>query len=177
MNSAMAVKLDKELVGQFIDAVVNDEQEAGRLLRQYPDLRDARWILNETVLHFLAIEGYPEGVRRLCQMGFDVNSPNELGHAPIIDVAVLGNDKIVSILIEYGADPNATSETHDNALHCAVQSGNAKLVGLLLSAGAKSDYKTPLGETIFDALPAKPAERRAVEEVLTQHGIQGDGRF
>ena len=169
-----AMELDKELVGKFIDAVVNDEPQAVRLLRQYPELRDARWRLNETVLHFLAIEGYTEGVRRLCQMGFDVNATNEFGDAPLIDVAVLGNDEIAAILIEHGADPNATSETHDNALHCAVQSGNAKLVDVVLLAGAKSDYETPLGETIFDALPVKPDKRRAIEEVLARHGIQAD---
>jgi hypothetical protein len=173
----MAMELDKELVGQFIDAVVNDEPQAVQLLRQYPELRDARWRLNETVLHFLAVEGYTEGVRRLCKMGFDVNAPNEFGDAPLIDVAVLGNDEIAAILIEHGADPNATSETRDNALHCAVQSGNAKLVDVLLSSGAKSDYKTPLGETIFNALPVESDKRRTIEEVLAQYGIRGGGRL
>ena len=50
------------LVGTFIDAAVRDPAAAEALLRAHPELLNARWIHDETVLHFLAVE---DGDRRL----------------------------------------------------------------------------------------------------------------
>ncbi len=163
--------VDKALIGDFIDAAVQDQPKAIRLLQQYPELRNARWIHQETVLHFLAVEGYAEAVRFLGRLGFDANAVNEFGDAPLIDVAALGNEEVAEVLLEIGADPNARSEGCDTVLHCAVSSGNARLVDILLRAGAKADYLTPLGETVFDALPEDPGQRTTMLGVLRQHGV------
>ena len=164
--------MDRELTGDFIDAAVHDQSKAERLLEEYPELRDARWIHEESLLHFLAVEGYTDAVRFLGSLGFDPNATNEFGDPPLIDIATVGNDQMAEVLIAMGADPNATSETRDNVLHSAVRSGNARLVDLLLGAGARADYITELEETVFDALPEKPKERAAVEEVLVRHGVR-----
>jgi ankyrin repeat protein len=164
--------LDKSTIGAFIDAAVQDPPRAIRLLQVHPELRDARWILQETPLHFLAVEGYAEAVRLLGRLGFDPNAPNQLGDPPLIDVAKIGNDDVAEALLGVGADPNGQSETWDNVLHCAVGSGNARLVHLLLSAGAKADYTTPVGETVFDALPKDTAQRAAVKQMLHEHGVK-----
>jgi ankyrin repeat protein len=165
--------LDRAIIGEFIDAAVQDPPKALQLLREYPKLRDARWIHQETPLHFLAVEGYAEAVQLLGRQGFDPNAPNEFGDPPLIDVATLGNDEVAEVLLGIGADPNGQSEMRDNVLHCAVASGNARLVHLVLSAGAKADYTTPLGETVFDALPEDITQRAAVVRALHQHGVQG----
>jgi hypothetical protein len=54
--------LTPEFVREFINAAVLDPQRAARLLQEYPDLRDARYLWGETCLHFLAVEGFKEGV-------------------------------------------------------------------------------------------------------------------
>src|SRR5258708_39367871 len=108
--------MDKELVEEFIDAAVLDQTKADALLREHPELREARWIHEETIPHFLSVEGYSEAVRFLCQLGFDVNVPNAFGDPPLIDVATLGDDKTASVLLLHGANPNATSDTRDNVL-------------------------------------------------------------
>ena len=54
--------LPHTLVGDFIDAVVQDQERAARLLGAHPELLNARWIHDETALHFLAIEGFLDGV-------------------------------------------------------------------------------------------------------------------
>jgi ankyrin repeat protein len=159
-------------IGDFIDAVALDPDKAAAMLRRNPGLRNARWLHEETVLHFLSVEGKAEHVRLLGEWGFDPNTPNEFGDAPLIDVAVLGRDDVAAVLLDLGADPNARSEARDNVLHCAVRSGNARLVDLLLSKGAKADYVTDLEETVFDALPEDDAARSAVEDVLRRHGVQ-----
>jgi ankyrin repeat protein len=158
------------LVGEFIDAAVRDHARAVELLAAHPDLLDARWLHGETVLHFLAVEGFVEGVKFLVGRGADVNAVNEFGDSPLIDVAVLGETDIAEVLLRHGANPNATS-TRDNALHCAVQSGNDRLVAMLLDAGADSRYRTDLGESVFDAVPAAGAKRDRMLAVLAQHGV------
>ena len=159
-------------IEEFIDAVVLEPDRAAALLRRNPELRDARWLHEESVLHFLAVEGNAENVRLLCEWGFDTNTPNEFGDAPLIDVAMLGRHDVAAVLLDFGADPNAQSETHDNPLHCAVRGGSARLVELLLSKGATADYVTDLGETVFDALPEDNAVRAAIEGVLCRHGVK-----
>ena len=168
----MNEELGKNLISEFIDAVVQDQPKAQRLLKDYPALLDSRWIHNETVLHFLAVENYVDGVRFLAKVGADVDSTNEFGDTALIDVAVLGNDKVAEVLLERGANPNANSETNDNPLHCAVASGNARLVGLLLDYGAKHSYETDIGETVLDVLPQEEASRRAVLEEFAKRNIK-----
>jgi ankyrin repeat protein len=167
--------MEKELIGEFIDAAVEDHPKAQQLLRQNPELHDARWIHDETVLHFLAIEGYLDAVRFLGGLGFDVNTKNEFGDAPIIDVATIGNVEMAETLLALGADPNATSATSDNVLSCTIRSGNVELVDLLLNAGANADYVTDLGETIFDVAAQSPGGQDPILNVLEKHGIRPPG--
>jgi ankyrin repeat protein len=167
--------MKKELIAEFIDAAVMDHPKAQQLLRQNFELHGARWIHDETILHFLAVEGYLDAVRFLGRLGFDVNTRNEFGDAPIIDIATLGNVAMAEALLALGADPNATSTTNDNVLSCAVRSGNVALVDLLLKAGAKADYVTCLGETIFDIASQNPGGLDPILYVLEKHGIRRPG--
>jgi hypothetical protein len=82
--------LPHTLVGEFLDAVVQAPKKADDLLAEHPDLLNARWIHNETVLHFLAIEGFAEGVMFLSSRGAEVNAVNEFGDTALVDVAALG---------------------------------------------------------------------------------------
>jgi uncharacterized protein len=166
--------LPHELIGEFIVAVAEDRAKAAQLLTQHPALLNARWMHDETVLHFLAIEGYTEGVQFLIDRGADVNAINEFGDSVLVDVASLGNDEVAEILLKHGADPNAASEVRDNAMHAAAGSGNARLVELLLKAGANARYRTSLGETVFDVYIQRPEKREAVLAKLAEYGITPD---
>jgi ankyrin repeat protein len=163
--------LPTALIGEFIDASVRDQERAARLLAAHPDLINARWLHGETVLHFLAVEGFTDGVRFLAERGADVNAVNEFGDAPLIDVAVLGHTDIADVLLRHGANPNAGSDRRDPILHCAVERGNDRLVGLLLAAGADAGYRTDLGASVFDAVPPSGAERESILAVLAKHGV------
>src|SRR5205809_5569892 len=98
--------LPHEVIGEFITAVVEDTSKAEQLLAQQPALLNARWMHNETVLHFLAIENYEEGVRFLLAHGADVNTANEFGDSPLTDVATLDRNDIARMLLSAGANPN-----------------------------------------------------------------------
>jgi ankyrin repeat protein len=168
--------LEKKIVGDFIDAAVQDASKASGMLRQYPELRDARWIHNETALHFLAVEGSADAVRVLGQLGLDPNARNEFGDTALVDVAQLGNDEVARALLEIGANPDAISVTRDNVLHAGISSGNARLVDLLLSAGANPYYRTELGETIFNAPLRDETTGAAIRKALEQHGLDPSQR-
>jgi ankyrin repeat protein len=166
--------LPPELVGEFIDAAEDDQPRAIELLQKHPDLIHARWIHGETLVHFMAVEGFYKGVKFLAEHGADVNAVNEFGDAPLIDVATLGRDHIAELLLQHGANPNADSKTRDNALHIAVLSAHERMIRLLIEAGADPRYRTDLGETVFDALPASGAERDSIMAILAEHGVTDD---
>lgn len=167
--------MEQALIDEFIDAAVNDHDAARRLLERNPALLNARWIHNETLVHFLTVENYIDGVRFLLEAGASVNETNEFGDTALLDAAVLGNDAVAEVLLQYGADPNAKSDTRENVLHAAVMSGNARLVDLLLCAGARADYITDLGFSVVDALPAERDKRGELLAVLHRHGVRPEG--
>lgn len=162
------------LIGEFIDAVVDEPERASQLLRQHPQLLNARWMHDESVLHFLAVEGFADGVEFLAKCGADVNAVNEFGDSPLVDVAVLGNHRIAEVLLRHGANPNATSTAWDNVLHAAVHSGNADLVDLLLRFGSDGCYLTDLGQCWFDILPESSEQRQQIVGVFAKYGISLD---
>jgi ankyrin repeat protein len=84
-----------ELIREFITAVVEEPPKAEHLLRQDQSLVNARWMHDETVLHFLAIEGFADAVRFLITHGADVNTVNEFGDSPLVDVAAVSTNEIV----------------------------------------------------------------------------------
>jgi ankyrin repeat protein len=164
--------LPHTLVGEFLDAVVQAPKKADDLLAEHPDLLNARWIHNETVLHFLAIEGFAEGVMFLSSRGAEVNAVNEFGDTALVDVAALGNDAIADTLLRHGANPNAKSVTRDNALHAAVRSGNVRLVAVLLKYGADGRYRTDLDESVFDAVNELLSDQQeGILAALAEYGI------
>lgn len=158
----MSADSDKNLIGEFIDACVKDQAKAASMLVTHPELQHARWTLQETPLHFLAIENFAEGVRFLSNHGIDLNAPNEFGDTALMDVVTLGNENMVRLLLELGADANAVSRDRVNPLHTAVQKGNLEIVELLLRAGALTDYVGDLGETVHDALPMDQTLREKI---------------
>jgi ankyrin repeat protein len=166
--------LPEVLIMQFIEAVANNRERASELLSAHPNLISARWMHDETIVHFLAVEGFPEAVTFLAEHGADLNAVNEFGDTPFIDVAVLGFNDIAEVLLRHGANPNAGSATRNNALDCAVRAGNSGLVAMLLEAGANARYLTDLGETVFDAIPKSDQHRKDILTVLAQHGIKAD---
>lgn len=164
--------LPHELVGAFIDCVVRDPVKADAMLTERPELLNARWIHHDSILHFLAIGGFADGVRFLAARGADVNAVNEFGDSALVDVAGLGLADIADILVNHGADPNASSSITGNPLHAAAFFGHAAVVSRLLAAGAVGTYRTRRGESIFDAVRDAPAvHREELLAVLASHGV------
>jgi ankyrin repeat protein len=155
-----------ELIGDLIDAAVNDPAKAARFIQENPQLLRATYLHGGSALHFLAVEGFLEGVRVLADLGADVNQRNDFGDTPLIDVVVLGNIDMAKLLLQLGADPSAESIARDCALHCALELDHFEIAEALIVAGADVGYKTDLGETIQHALPEVGAERERILRLL-----------
>ena len=164
-------ELSKTLIGDFIDALVDDPEHARRLLSGQPELLNARWILGGTVLHFLAVEAYDEAVRRLVEWGADVNLVNALGDPPLLDCVVLGNEPLVELLLSHGANPHVVSKTMGPLLLMAVEKGQPGVVRRLLAAGADARVRSELDEGVFDVLPTRPEKRDAMLALFSELGI------
>jgi ankyrin repeat protein len=80
--------------------------EAGR--HPTPDLvkhcKDSRTSIGETMLHWYAIEGAPNVLARLIELGFSVNVQNEFGRTPLMECSLIGRWDNARVLIEGGAD-------------------------------------------------------------------------
>lgn len=161
----------REIVARFIDAAVDDHDEAQRLLDANPDLRQATWLGDETVLTFLVVENFLRGVRFCLDHGFDPNQGDgESGTSSLHYACRLNYPEVAECLLAHGADPNAVSEIDDTPIHCAIQTGNAHLVDMLISYGADPNYTTDLGETVFDNWP--PWAEEALSGVIAKHQIK-----
>jgi Ankyrin repeat len=168
--------LPPDLIGEFMatevavhggKAAEEDQPRALGLLQKHPDLIHARWMHDETLIHFMAVEGFYKSVKFLAEHGADVNAVNEFGRsAPYRRGGARPRP-------DCGGPPSARRKPErnlenrgDNALHCAVQRGYERLIRLLLEAGADPRYRTDLGESVFDALPASGPERESIIAIL-----------
>ena len=78
--------------------------DALALLKEHPELINARNGIGETVLHFLAVEDDLEGVAWLHERGFSLDTKNEFGTPVIFEVAQLANKDLLEWFKENGTD-------------------------------------------------------------------------
>ena len=138
------------------------------LLRQEPELLEARTGLGEAALHYLAVENQLRAVILLVEAGAKVNTLNSCDGTPLSEAASLGYVELVEYLLSQGASLHVAGQ-RDPALHEAVRSGNASVVQLLLAAGAPVDEQNEINETPLH-LAAEQDDRVAVLELLLNAG-------
>lgn len=66
--------------------------------------KTSRTGIGETMLHWYAIEGAPDVLRRLIGLGFGVNVQNTFGNTPIMECATIRRWDNARVLLDHGAD-------------------------------------------------------------------------
>ena len=72
--------------------------------------------IGETMLHWYAIEGEPHVLRKLIELGFEVNTRNRFGNTPIMECALIGRWDNAGVLLESGADLSITNDDGEDFL-------------------------------------------------------------
>ncbi|KAI9035873.1 uncharacterized protein KD926_002805 [Aspergillus affinis] len=80
---------------------------------------DAPNSLGDTPLHFAAIRGFPEAIRRLVELGARRDSQNALGQTPL-HAALAGDPAVIRLLVALGVDINAADFDGMTPLHQAM---------------------------------------------------------
>lgn len=186
---------------RFVEACVNDQPAARRMLAAKPALLESRGSQGETALHWLAVESHAEGheaaVAFLLQCGADPHAKSDSGDPVLTDACSVGTLGVVELLLRAGADPNIRRALGESAMTCATWRGSAALASRLLAYGAREDVEAihraafngnvevlevllergwradALKDdlSIFHGLPESQDARAAVVELLAKHGI------
>jgi ankyrin repeat protein len=128
----------------FRHAAASQRETAEAMLREWPELLEAKGEIGETALHYNAIENNVEAVVWLLSKKASVDARDAMRRTPLMNVAGLGY------------------------LHQAAKGGHADICKLLLEAGASVNAQSDIGETAWDL--ALPRKREAVWVVLKAAG-------
>ncbi|KAM0256388.1 hypothetical protein ACHAQJ_005039 [Trichoderma viride] len=94
-----------------------------------------------TPLHKAAWSGKTDVVKRLLDLGADIEARNKHDNTPLHDAARSGKTDMVKLLLDRGADIEAKNKRNNTPLHDAAQSGKSDMVKLLLDQGANMEAK------------------------------------
>ena len=108
-----------------------------------------RRALRASDLPAAAMAGDRDAVRRLLDLGFDVDSPDAQGCTALLRASGGGFGSTVDLLLARGADPQRAATTGATPLSAAVSMRQADIVGALLAAGADIEHRLPGGVTVL----------------------------
>uniref|UniRef100_A0A4W6DU50 Protein kinase domain-containing protein n=1 Tax=Lates calcarifer TaxID=8187 RepID=A0A4W6DU50_LATCA len=112
-------------------------------------------------LHKYTLERNITKLEKLLKKGVDVDCVNHLGQTPLFCAALLGQEKVMELLLQYGADPNHRCEDWSTPVHAGVFSCNTSVVSSLLDAGGDLRLHDGKGRTPFDWLRVAKQEDSA----------------
>ncbi|KAM9319082.1 ankyrin repeat and protein kinase domain-containing protein 1 isoform 2-T2 [Pholidichthys leucotaenia] len=99
----------------------------------------------KNLLHYTVASGDLESVRRVLNLGAEVNCTTARGYTPLIVAVLHRMHAIISLLLERGADVTQGDDDHWTPLHFAAQNGDDRTVRLLMDKGAAGDAREKVG--------------------------------
>jgi len=112
-----------------------------------------------------------ELLRSLQQQGMslDYRDPRKFMWTPLMAAVYSGQSNVVAYLLKQGVDTEARDAHGNTALMLAVDVAdtNLSIVQMLVNAGAKTNVTNDFGQTVFDAVAAKPEKERLLR-ILSQ---------
>ncbi len=131
-----------------------DAEAMGKFLGAHPEIVELPVSMDESLLHYLAIEDEAEAVRVLLQCGANVNRLSRDGDAILNDTMHASIDTVRQ-LVEAGADVNYRTRCYGAPLHVVAPPDIETKIDLLLDAGAdiyaeNNSWETPLNAMVFN---------------------------
>jgi ankyrin repeat protein len=189
---------ERERGAELMEAVLNDLEEARRIVERDPGALEAHVYGDETAVFFWAVENELEGVRRFLELGANPNPRDSLGNSPLLDICFLStlNLEMFRLLVEFGADPTLVNHAEETAvhrlaandfrdgfmllgdipvtilseaLHIAIEKGHQEFAELLLQRGADPNQRNYLGWTGLMAV-----DEPEFAALLLRHGARMD---
>jgi ankyrin repeat protein len=108
-----------------------------------------RRALRATDLPAAAIVGDSDAVRRLLELGFDIDTPDAQGCTALLRAAGGGHRATTELLLARGADPQRAANTGATPLSAAVSMRHVEIVERLLQAGASLEQRLPGEVTVL----------------------------
>ncbi|WP_407353115.1 ankyrin repeat domain-containing protein [Luteimonas sp. R10] len=96
-----------------------------------------------------AIVGDADALRRLLDLGFEVDTPDSQGCTALLRAAGGGHRAAVDLLLAHGADPQRAAHTGATPLSAAVSMRQGEIVDRLLEAGARLEQRLPGEVTVL----------------------------
>ncbi|MFO0900625.1 MAG: ankyrin repeat domain-containing protein [Pirellulales bacterium] len=150
---------DQQALAEFLRLADTDVAAAASFARRWPQWL-ARGDGEESLLHYLAVEDELNAVDALIQAGADLRDSIDWFSSPVFDVAMLGYQDLLALLLRSGCSANTASISLGlTALQCAIEHGHTECVRLLLAAGADVERGSPLeGPPLHTAAKADQVE-------------------
>jgi len=106
----------------------------------------------KTVLHHAAEEGHIKQVKRLVELGANIDfAQSKSKMTPLHDAAIRSQTKMIDALIKLGANIDATNVNGYTPLHYSASASDTTAVRLLIKAKANIEYKNYEGYTALHA--------------------------
>ena len=127
-------------------------------------------------LSYFVREGNVRGIKKLINLGEDVNGVYEsgeesLGETPLNIAIKEENIKVIKTLISFGADVNQKDEDGKVPLNLAVKVRNIQIVKELINCRLDINQKDINGQTAFDI--ANELEEIKIADMLVDNGSNG----
>jgi ankyrin repeat protein len=102
---------------------------------------------SNTELHRAAKKGDAKKIKKLLDVGVDINYEGSSGCTALHLATDCGHEAVVRVLLNDGADPMAKTSEGRTPLHSAARIGHTAVVRLLLEKGVDVEAKDPSGST------------------------------
>jgi len=91
------------LLRKLMEFAIRNPKPARKLVREHPEVLALRTGLDETALHYLAVEDYAEAVALLIELGAEVDTVNHCGNTALDEALIVEAVDTVAVLRRAGA--------------------------------------------------------------------------
>lgn len=110
-----------------------------KLIAKGANVNNVDAIGNNELVNALIVDAELWTIRRLIELGVDVNAKNSYGESPLYIAAKVSNAEVIQALLEGKADPKSLTNDGATPLHSAARTDTPEIIKVLIDAGVPID--------------------------------------